>query len=307
MIRKYNNGGVITDGDLTTPVAVDSPRFSFPFENQRDLQLIEQDFVVRAENFSTLPLGTLHDVYSSASLLSESNFQSMSGGITKFTRTFGIIPSTEYIFPTTLNVTFPKYMHTILQWKGEGTDLELETTNIDIRKAITKSVQCEKRVRFVNLASDSDQIVENDSHVNIEDIQDGDLIYERSTKKIWEITEVNLDQGKFVATNSGETKTFTSNNRGSTWNFYKPVFNFNSITIKERFSPYITFEFVEELNSLLTGVKNKVDYCTFASVPSIEEYESMIANKTEILVADTQIEQFIGHIYKVSEIYTEAK
>ena len=41
MIRKYNNGGVITDGDLTTPVAVDSPRFSFPFENQRDLQLIE--------------------------------------------------------------------------------------------------------------------------------------------------------------------------------------------------------------------------------------------------------------------------
>ena len=299
-IQKYNNGKVIHDGNLTSPLAVSSLRFNFPFENQRDLQIIEQDFVVRAENFSQLPLGTNHETYTNALLLTESNFSSMNGGLVRFTRTFGIIPSTQYVFPTTSNVTFPAYKVNVT--------IDDVTEEVEYRKSITKSVPCEKRVSFVNLASDSDAIIENDSHVNIENIQIGDFIYERETKLIWEIIENNYQSnGNFLATNSGDQKTFSINGRGNSWNFYKPVFNFDTITINEKFSPYRNSIFHESLNFLINGVINKIDYCTTDSIPSINGYNSMISNKTKIQIEDTKIEKFMGSIYKVVEIFTEAK
>ena len=83
--------------------------------------------------------------------------------------------------------------------------------------------------------------------------------------------------------------------------------NFDSITINEKFSPYITSTFDSSLNLEINGVINKIDYCSTQTIPSINNYNTMIANKTKIQIEDTKIEKFMGSIYKVVEIFTEAK
>ena len=184
MIKKYNNGKVITDGNFESAVAVSSPRFSFPFENHRSVRLIEQDYVVRSDNYGQLILGSTHPIYTTAVLVRESGFQNIVGGLLRFTRSFLIVPNETFVFPKTSNVTFPSLKYDI-EIQDDKTSREIP----DIRDSFSKVVPCEERVTFVNLASNSQAIIENDSHIDSSTIGVGDTIYKHSNKQLYTITE----------------------------------------------------------------------------------------------------------------------
>ena len=313
MIKEYNNGKVITDGNFETPIAVSSARFSFPFENHRSVQLIEQDFVVRSENFSKQNLGTMNSIYTEAVLVSETGFSNLIGGLLKFTRTYLKISNQTFVFAKTSNVTFPslKWDYTLEQ---EGVEFSRNLSNI--RDSFSKVVPCEERVNFVNLASNSKAIVENDSHIDSSSIDVGMEIYDRSSESIYTITEAN--SGIFTAvnnSNSTDIKNFHLSQRGSVWNIYSPVFNFDSVSINAKFTPYVEntwenpFSFLSNYYNLpesVTEIRNPVDFVAFNTTPATEEYFGWIENGTRIRIEDTKIEQFMGHIYKVTELFTKA-
>ena len=324
MIVRYKDSEgkvqIISDGTFETPVAVSSPRFSFPFNNERSVRLIEQDYVIRGNRFSQIALGTAHPTYPNAKLVEESGFSNLVGGLVQWTRRFLSIPQTVFIIPKTSNFSFPSFKKTEVQTTtdDEGNEQE-EEVEIIIRENKTKVVPCEERVHFVDLSAGGGGLVENDRHVELSAITEGDLIYNRDEESVYEITDINSNG--YVArnvANNQQTATYSRTQRGNSWNFYAPTLTFESITIRQGFSPQRTHIFDEDspitwqdaynLDQQLTeSIESSVDYVSNETRPSIDTYIGMIRTEEFLQIEDTKIEQFMGHIYKVSETFTRAQ
>ena len=324
MIVRYKDSEgevqIISDGTFETPVAVSSPRFSFPFNNERSVRLIEQDYVIRGNKFSQIALGTAHPIYSNAKLVEESGFSNLVGGLVQWTRRFLSIPNTVFVLPKTSNFSFPAFKKIQEQTTTDDAGEEqTEEVEIVIRENKTKVVPCEERVHFVDLSAGGGNLAENDRHVDISGITEGSLIYNRAEQSVHEITEINSNG--YVArnvANNQQTATYSRTQRGSSWNFYAPTLTFESITIRQGFSPVRTHIFDEDspitwqdaynLNQQLTeSIESSVDYVSDETRPSVDSYIGMIRNEELLQIEDTKIEQFMGHIYKVSETFTKAQ
>lgn len=95
---------VTLDGDLTVPVPLGAPAFSYPISNFRGLQHITQEYAVLSTEVPPPPLGTKHHIYSNA-ICAEQSGATASGIISKFTRTF---------------VNYPRSTITAKRWNVEG-------------------------------------------------------------------------------------------------------------------------------------------------------------------------------------------
>lgn len=82
---------VTLDGDLTVPVPLGAPEFSYPISNFRGLQHITQEYAVLSTEVPPPPLGSKHHIYSNA-ICAEQSGAKASGIISKFTRTFVNFP-----------------------------------------------------------------------------------------------------------------------------------------------------------------------------------------------------------------------
>lgn len=315
MIKEYNNGKVITDGNFSAPVAVSASRFSFPFENERSVRIIEQDYVVRSENFSKQTLGTQHPQYTDAVLVSESGFSNLIGGLVRFTRTFLSFPSYEIILPITSNVQFPAFK----EYFQTGTDDDGNPimTLTDLRTSFSRVVHCDQRIRFVNLASNIDEVAMNDSHIPFDSIQAGAIVIQLSNGKEWVVESVSSSVVSVVDPNDENTTSgFTNATRGGEWIVNDPVFNFDSISIRQKFSPVISNDWgtngIDIVNSYtkettnISSVSSSVDYVSSFTSPSVSSYLSYIESESKIQIEDTKIEHFLGTIYKVTNIVTKA-
>lgn len=81
------------DGSWTTAVAITQPLYTCPFEGVNVQYLLEQQFVIFAENFSPLALNTPHPDDATFILVSESPLEDFGNGAVKWTRIYAKLPS----------------------------------------------------------------------------------------------------------------------------------------------------------------------------------------------------------------------
>jgi hypothetical protein len=311
MIKKYNNGKVITDGNLSSATMINASRFSFPIENDRSVQVVEQDYVVRAENFAPQNLGTQHPTYTGAILVSEGNFSNMAGGLVRFTRTFLKYPSSEIIIPTTSNVEFPEIKDAVPYADDDG---ETQIGYIVLRNAFSKVVSCEQRVQFVNLLDTS-----SDSGISLNDIETGSRVTREGDSYVWIVAGVSgSGVSVYREDDSSITNNFSGSSRGTSWTAQSQATTFAGITIHKKFTPIVRNQFQSNPNGItytdqytgesvsLDAITNSVDYVSSITIPSISQYIAKSQNEEMIRIEDTKIEHFMGTIYKVTNTFTKA-
>ena len=277
MIKKYNNGKVITDGNLSSATMINASRFSFPIENDRSVQVVEQDYVVRAENFAPQNLGTQHPTYTGAILVSEGNFSNMAGGLVRFTRTFLKYPSSEIIIPTTSNVEFPEIKDAVI---GQDDDGEPTIGYFILRNAFSKVVACEQRIQFVDINGTS-----SDSGIPLNDIEIGSRVFRDGDPYVWIVAGVS-GSGVSVYREDDEsiTSNFSGSSRGTSWRVQSGATSFAGITMHKKYTPIIRNQFQSNPNGItytdqytgesvsLDAITNSVDYVSSITIPSISQY-----------------------------------
>lgn len=155
---------------LRIPTPVGPERTSFPFSEDMNVQIISQDFVQKA-TFYQAPTGSLINVgvYNpSGSYLDQSSFQSLSGGVVKFTYRF-IKNHTQYnqqkeVFET---VAFPGWKQRRVNY-AEDLDLYYENgryvhyvtstyngvgREINMRKPFSQTVRCVETKTIVSAST----------------------------------------------------------------------------------------------------------------------------------------------------------
>lgn len=311
MIKKYNNGKVITDGNLASPTMINASRFSFPIENDRSVQIIDQDYVVRSENFVASNFGSQHPTYTDAVFVSEGNFSNMAGGLLRFTRTFLRYPSSEIIIPTTSNVEFPEIKDAVV---GQDDDGEPTIGYFILRNAFSKVVACEQRIQFVDINGTS-----SDSGISLSDIEIGSRVFRDGDPYVWIVAGVSgSGVSVYREDDASITSNFSGSSRGTSWRVQSGATSFAGITMHKKYTPIIRNQFQSYPDGFTytdqyTGesvtmdtISNPVDYVSSATIPSISEYIAETQNETMIRIEDTKIEHFMGSIYKVINTFTKA-
>lgn len=92
---------ILTDGDWSQASATGAERPQSPISTINANYIIEQDYIVNADNFSPLALNTPHATKPSYKLVAETQPQDIGSGAVRFTRTYAQVPATHDAWSTT--------------------------------------------------------------------------------------------------------------------------------------------------------------------------------------------------------------
>jgi hypothetical protein len=318
-IINENGKRVFADWDLSSPIAVSPVSISYPFPNHLQFRKYEQSFAQLLSEYEPSKLGTKHDDFSNAVLVEESKTSHLGGGVVKFTKTFLDVPTITIIEPTTVNFTFPKMYEgnsTITTTDGEGVATTSENVLAKVRETYSKTVQAEVHWDYFDLSNSTnidwgtnfgsikiDDTVKHTPYPNI--TSEGKVVSLVSSYPIGSITIYDAEYDSEFH--------LSGLNRGVNWWLLSS--EFEHVPITQKFSPIVSqtfdssFDFTNphnEQTETISGTEVSVAYVSTETTPSFESYLITI-NKEELLqVADSEIERFIGNVWRRKNIFTKA-
>ena len=99
---------IIYDGNFNSPQPVNPVRLSYPQEGFTPLRQYDQDFVVKAGNYTVPLMGQPHYIHTDAFLCHQSGFANIGGGLVKFTWHYMTTPTATFTEPIRIAATFPE-------------------------------------------------------------------------------------------------------------------------------------------------------------------------------------------------------
>ena len=303
----------IYDGNFNTPQPVRPVRIDYPYKEFRAFVKYEQDYIVKAENYTPAPLGSKHHIYTDAQLAQESSIRPVGGGLLQFVRTFCTIPQETYEEPLVQSYTYPAF---IISGRTHG----YQTSEIGMRLKFTQRVTGRSIHTFhaidpdytasdvlnvgdnVSYAGFLAQIIgfeNNDPQISYRDTN-GQLI--TRTVAAYLVTSQNNSRGQ--ANYKGlpiqtEFKILTSTPLYNNQNRNNSNSNFFSNT-----------NFIDRESIVTQGIEGtarhdflaRVDYVSNFTQPNLDEYLNFAALQSK----ETKIEQVIGNVYKTTNDFVPA-
>ena len=258
---------IYVSNDFTVAAAVNKPEFSMPFEGVNTNYLMTQDFMMFLANFSALPLNTAHPEYPAFLLVNEGPQKDMGGGVIKWTRTYALLPAPRNDF-TSLAYSF-------IGFYGATASLAAAATFPVIGRARpTLTVAC--RVQY-------DYFLWVDSNT------------------IKDSTGANVF--------TGTPGTATPDNIPVIFGqrYYTPK---GTVPVPGSFIP--TYP-AGSLNDILFGtpvdfIYDPSDFGGFIpTIPSRTQYNTLVANQTEIVAEDSTTSRWHGNMYQRVSKYIVAR
>ena len=302
---------VLSDLDLTTAIAVSPVSISYPFPNNLEFKLYEQEFAILLSYYEPQVLGTKHETFPNAVLVEENKTNHIGGTVAKFTRSFLDVPNITIVEPTTMNVSFPAlYNGTKFETNNEGE--EVEALWAKIREPIARTVSCEARFTYYDLSNA--EVIDETTPFN--QIEIGNLIkYEVGGETYKDkVTGTTVASITVFNDESETTINLQDYNRNDSWFLLKG--EIANIDVDSKFSPTITHDFqanefdydspITNENLPIDSFTIQTDYVDANTTPNFESYLVSISKEEMIRITDSEIEHFMGNVWRKKEIFTKA-
>jgi len=324
----------IYDGNLTRPVAIGNPRVTYPVTNLTDLYLVTQEYVQLASTYSTPSFGVGHYLYPQAKFCEETSFGDHGGGLVRFTWVFAQtsgVTQTESVIEA---INFPGYKYTsypytetyrvINEQPDGGFTSEIKTVtkyayNLIIREPFSEAVECTKVTRYLNIFEG--QGSSSSTSYSKSQLQSaGSILYRGATARVSFVNDVLVLSvgGQEINIAPQDGRYYIASNVSSQSDYYRGAFAINSPEIiYDAPDNKVAEEIATAYNAQREegsqtysydpprGLGDRVvtNFVTNTSIPNLSEYQARIGTYG-MLVRPTEIEQFKGSVYKVSETTT---
>jgi hypothetical protein len=320
------------DGDFSTPIAIGQPRVKYPVTNLSSLFFVTQKYVQLATAYAGPRYGMKHPLYPSASFCEEINFNDKGGGLVEYEWRFST-SGASYIESTIESVTFVgmrfrrvPFKEAYLEPSGTSAnptmtrqERTLYAYDVVVREPFTESVECTTTIEYRN-------IFEGTGSASAQRFTKAELEGQSSVNYGGVNASVTFDEDVLVLNINGVETRISSNNgyyyipRPSTKQstYYVGAFPIETpMIVRDDNSTKIAeaIESAYEAQKLPLSVgytggaqdyrtQGVTKFVSETSSPSKEEYEALIGNST-MIVKPTEVEQFAGSIYKITNVRTE--
>ena len=306
----------IYDGKFDQPMPVQATRIKYPYTDFRPFVIYEQDFVVLATAYVAGTLGQKHPTYTDAILAEEVNFQPVGGGLLKFTRIFATVPDSMHELPILTSYTYPEHRYTFQQQYPDGTLIDIGKQTI--RQPFTRRVAGRQVYTYHSTAEATP--TSNTFSVNDR------AYYQGYISTVQEIDEVTGNVTVTYRNRSYDLQTATVSPfmlvRVGQSN--SELVNFRDLPISPQFKiekTKITWRRADAaLTSRMTNAEayaalvaanqtivqepetTQVQYVDQFTDPTIDEYKQLGA----LQIGETEIEQVVGVVYRLGNVYVPA-
>ena len=271
---------IIYDGNFNSPQPVNPVRLSYPQEGFTPLRQYDQDFVVKAGNYTVPLMGQPHYIHTDAFLCHQSGFTHIGGGLVKYSWHYMTTPSTTFTEPIRIAATFPEIRTQVMY---EGAVLNYA---FNVRKEMQKQTTGKKVTRYFMLEDSVNYTVGTMVDFNGRSYEIERIDTDAEGNTFFQLDRFSVNATKVSPLGSLNTE------------------KYDNIPIENRFEAILKTNFYKEKrwgsgDYEKTVRETRVNYISNLTEPNTDEYYA----KKYILAEETELNQVLGAVWSASEYH----
>jgi hypothetical protein len=322
---------VIYDGNFSNPTPIGRPKIIYPITNLPSLYFVLQRYAQLGSSYSGPSFGMSHHLYPKTSFCEETSFANKGGGLVEFEWKFGI-SGVNFIESSTESVTFPgfkkrKIPFTENFYVNTGTSSNpslglrsrtLYAYDVVLREPFSEMVECTQNVSFINIF-DGNSTQSATRYTKIDLQNKSSVLFAGATASVSfeDDTLILSVQGVETRISANDGYYYIANAPTNKSSYYVGAFPIrNPLVIKDVASTKIDNAILQayeaqkndlSANYNYSGEENQniisTKFVSESSTPTLNDYQGRVG-QAGYLVRPTQIEQFAGSIYRVTNTTT---